>query len=248
MQIKGQAEASISSSRWDGFVEGCKAAVPIAIGYIPIGITFGLLAKAAGIPNYVTVMMSLIIFAGASQFVGINLIALGTGYIEIILTTFILNLRHLLMSASLSQKVTAGTPKSILALLSFGVTDETFSVASFRSETTLKPEFLAGLNLLAYSAWNLGTWLGFFLAAGLPDTIKSSMGIALYVMFIGLLVPSCRKSRATLVIALLAMAMHYSLQYIPATADLSTGLKIVITTVITALIGAVVFPEGENDQ
>jgi Predicted branched-chain amino acid permease (azaleucine resistance) len=227
-------------------MEGCKAAVPIAIGYIPIGITFGLLAKAAGIPNYVTVMMSLIIFAGASQFVGINLIALGTGYIEIILTTFILNLRHLLMSAALSQKVATGTPKGILAVLSFGVTDETFSVASFRGEDTLKPEFLAGLNLLAYSTWNLGTWLGFFLAAGLPDAVKSSMGIALYVMFIGLLVPSCRKSKATLAIALLAMAIHYILQYVPALAGFSTGSKIVITTLIAALAGAVIFPEEDN--
>ncbi|MEA4925080.1 MAG: AzlC family ABC transporter permease [Syntrophomonadaceae bacterium] len=246
MPSKNQIKPNISPIHRVGFIEGCKAAVPIAIGYIPIGITFGLLAQAAGIPNYITVMMSLVIFAGASQFVGINLIALGTGYIEIILTTFILNLRHLLMSASLSQKLASGTPKGILALLAFGVTDETFSVASFRSEAALSPEFLAGLNLLAYSAWNLGTWLGFFLAAGLPEAIKNSMGIALYVMFIGLLVPSCRKSRATLTIALLAMAVHYLLQYVPATAGLSTGLKIVITTLAAALVGAVIFSEEDN--
>lgn len=228
------------------FINGLKASIPIAIGYIPIGITFGLLARAAGIPNYITIMMSLIIFAGASQFVGVNLMALGTGFGEIILTTFILNLRHLLMSASLSQKIVPGISKGILALLAFGVTDETFTVASFRNESQLKPEFLAGLNLLAFSAWNVGTWLGVFLAAGLPETIKNSIGVALYVMFIGLLVPSCRRSRATMIIALLAMAVHSLLHYLPWSASLSTGLMIVITTIATALAGAILFPEEDN--
>lgn len=228
------------------FINGLKAAVPIAVGYIPIGITFGLLARTAGIPNYITIMMSFIIFAGASQFVGINLMALGIGFGEIILTTFILNLRHLLMSASLSQKVVPGTSKGILALLSFGVTDETFTVASFREEDQLRPEFLVGLNLLAFIAWNVGTWLGIFLAAGLPESIKNSMGIALYVMFIGLLVPSCRRSMATMIIALMAMGIHSLLHYLPWSASLSTGLMIVIATIIAALAGAIIFPEEEH--
>lgn len=244
--MKNHAKPLLSPTRYSAFTDGLKAAIPIAIGYIPIGITFGLLARSAGIPNYITVMMSLIIFAGASQFVGINLIALGTGFLEITLTTFILNLRHLLMSASLSQKVVPGASKGVLAILSFGITDETFTVASFREEAQLKPEFLAGLNLLAFSAWNVGTWLGVFLAAGLPEAVKTSMGIALYVMFIGLLVPSCRRSKATLFIALLAMGVHFLLYYIPAFAFLSSGLRIVITTILTALVGAIIFPEEEN--
>jgi len=244
--VKNLAKPVLLQTRYSAFTDGLKAAIPIAIGYIPIGITFGLLARSAGIPDYITVMMSLIIFAGASQFVGINLIALGTSFWEIILTTFILNLRHLLMSASLSQKVVPETSKGILALLSFGITDETFMVASFREEDHLKPEFLAGLNLLAFSAWNVGTWIGIFLSAGLPEAVKTSMGIALYVMFIGLLVPSCRRSKATLFIALLAMAVHGFLHYTPSITLLSTGLKIVITTIITALMGAIIFPEEES--
>jgi len=244
--VKNLVKPASSRNRYSAFNDGLKAAIPIAIGYIPIGITFGLLARSAGIPNHITLMMSLVIFAGASQFVGINLIALGTSYWEIVLTTFILNLRHLLMSASLSQRITHGTSKGILALLSFGITDETFTVASFREEAQLKPEFLAGLNLLAFSAWNAGTWMGFFLAAGLAEAVKNSMGIALYVMFIGLLVPSCRRSKATLFIALLAMAVHCLLHYTPSLVFLSTGLKIVITTIITALLGAIFFPEEAN--
>lgn len=235
-----------SSAGIAAFRDGCQAAIPIAVGYIPIGITFGLLAKSAGIPNHITIMMSLVIFAGASQFVGINMIAIGASMWEIVLTTLVLNLRHLLMSASLSQKVDSGASKKYLALLSFGITDETFTVASFREDAELKKEFLWGLNMLAFMAWNAGTWMGVFLAAGLPQNIKTSMGIALYVMFIGLLVPSCRNSRATLFIAVLAMAIHSLLYYSPIFASLSSGLNIVLTTVITALIGAILFSEEES--
>lgn len=231
---------------WSAFGSGCQAAIPIAIGYLPIGITFGLLAKSAGIPDHITLLMSLVIFAGASQFVGINLLAIGAGLGEIVLTTFVLNLRHLLMSASLAPKVDPRTSKYYVALLSFGLTDETFTVASFREEAELKKEFLLGLNLLAFIAWNAGTWMGVFLAAGLPLSIKTSMGIALYAMFIGLLVPACQKSRPALLIALLAMAIHSLLYYPPLFRGLSLGLKIVITTVITALAGAIMFSEEEQ--
>ncbi|MDD3364434.1 MAG: AzlC family ABC transporter permease [Syntrophomonas sp.] len=235
-----------SASRF-AFISGLKAGIPIAVGYIPIAIAFGLLAKSAGIPNYITTLMSFIIFAGASQFVGINLIILGTNLWEIVLTTFILNLRHVLMSASISQKIEPGTSKKYLSLLSFGITDETFSVASLREETRLKPEFILGLNFLAFSAWNVGTWMGVFLAAGLPESIKLSMGIALYAMFIGLLVPSCKKSKAILIIALLAMAINSLLYFTPFFSSISTGLRIVLTTVIAAMAGAIMFSKEENE-
>lgn len=228
------------------FLSGCRAAIPIAVGYIPIGITFGLLAKAAGLPNHIIILMSLVIFAGASQFVAVNLLTLGTAGYEIVLTTLVLNLRHLLMSASLSQKVDRRSSKKYLALLSFGITDETFMVASIREDPALPQEFLLGLNLLAFTAWNAGTWMGVFLAGGLPLTIQNSMGIALYVMFIGLLVPACRNSRPALFIAILAMAIHALLFYQPLFASLSVGLKIVITTVSTALLGAIMF--GREEQ
>ena len=232
-----------TSERRLAFFDGIKSGIPIAFGYIPIAIAFGLLAKSAGVPNYIAILMSLMIFAGASQFVGINLIALGTNPWEIVLTTFILNLRHLLMAASISQKLEAGSSKKYLSILSFGITDETFSVASLREELQLKPEFVFGLNLLAFSAWNVGTWMGVFLAEGLPESIKASMNIAIYAMFIGLLVPSCRKSNPILFISLLAMTIHSLLYFAPGFSWVSTGSRIVITTVVTAIVAAIVFPE-----
>lgn len=230
----------------DSFKDGLIAGIPIAIGYIPIAIAFGLLAKSTGMPSYATILMSFIVFAGASQFVGVNLLALGVGYPEIILTTFILNSRHFLMSASLSQKVEQNTSKKWLSLISFGITDETFMIASLRPEKKLPPSFLFGVNLIAFSSWNIGTWIGVFLGAGLPESVQSSMGIALYVMFIGLLIPSIKKSRPYLIITIIAILISSAIHWIPPFSSLSSGWSIIITAILAALIGAILFPKGEN--
>jgi len=228
------------------FYNGVAAGLPVALGYIPIAITFGLLANAAGVPNHVSIMMSLLVFAGASQFVAVNLLAMGVTHWEIVLTTFILNLRHFLMTASVSRRIQRGTPKNIMALIAFGVTDETFTVASLRREAELSPAFALGLNLAAFSAWNAGTWAGIFLGAGLPASLQASMGIALYAMFIGLLVPSMRGSRQVLVISLLAAGIHSLLHWLPPLNGLPTGWSIIITTVLAAAAGAALFPERSD--
>lgn len=228
------------------FKNGLVAGIPISIGYIPIGIAFGLLAKTMGIPVYIGILMSLTIFAGASQFVGVNLIALGVSYPEIILTTFILNFRHFLMSASISQKLEKNIAKKTLALLSFGITDETFMVNSMREESKLPASFVFGVNLIGFSSWNVGTWLGIFLGSALPASVQSSMGIALYVMFIGLLVPSLKKSRPFLIIALVAMGISAFIHWVPPFSSLSTGWNIIITTIISDFIGAILFPKGDE--
>lgn len=225
------------------FLQGVKAALPIAIGYIPIAIAFGLLAKSVGIPSYVSFLMSLLIYAGASQFIGINLIVLGASWWEIVVTTFILNLRHFLMTATLAQKLEAQASKKWRMLLSFGITDETFSVSSFQNRQSLTRYFLLGLNTIAFVSWNIGTWLGLFGASGLPETVKSSMGIALYVMFIGLLVPQVKKSKAALFVAVAAIIINFVMSCLPA---VSNGCSIIVATVLSAGIGAKVFAKEDS--
>lgn len=228
------------------FKRGLQAGVPVAIGYISIAIAFGLLAKSAGIPDVITLLMSIVIFAGASQFIGVNLIVTGVMYWEIVLTTFILNLRHFLMTASLSQRIPDSASKKQLALLSYGVTDETFSVASVQKEKELHPMYVIGLNLIAFSAWNFGTWIGVFFAAGLPEAIQNSMGIALYAMFIGLLVPSVKKSNPVVIIVLIAIAVS-SFLYWADFVQLSEGWSIIISTMIAAGVGVMLFPAEEEE-
>ncbi|WP_054956989.1 AzlC family ABC transporter permease [Paenibacillus dakarensis] len=232
------------------FLLGLKAGVPVAIGYIPIAITFGLLAKTSGIPVHAALMMSLLVYAGASQFIGVNLMAAGAAGLEIIITTFILNLRHFFMTASLSQRISKWTPKKWSALLAFGVTDETFSIASTQESRELHPLFLLGLNAIAFISWNIGSWIGIFLSAGLPPSVQSSMGIALYAMFIGLLTPSLKKSKPVLCISLIAVLIHSVLHWIiPMFIELSTGFSIIITTILSSAIGVLIFPEeGEPSE
>lgn len=228
------------------FKSGLTAGIPIAIGYIPIAVTFGLLANSSGVPNYASLLMSLIVFAGASQFVGVNLLVLGSSYLEIIFTTFILNFRHFLMTASISQKLEENLSKKWLALLSFGITDESFMVASMRKEEKLPAKFVLGINLIAYASWNLGTWAGILLGTGLPESIQSSMGIALYAMFIGLLIPSIKKSFKFLTVAVIAIVINSILFWLPPFSRMSSGIAIIITTVLAAFIGTILFKKEDD--
>lgn len=227
------------------FFDGLAAGIPVALGYIPIAITFGLLARGANLPFYIPILMSLLVFAGASQFIGVNLLVLGVSHGEIILTTFILNLRHFLMTAAISQKIPGTVTKSWRALLAFGITDETFTIAAMRKENVLSRYFILGLNVIAFAAWNLGTWIGLLFSSGLPVVLQSAMGIALYAMFIGLLIPSCKHSRPALVVALLAATAHSLIRWLPITAGITGGWGIILATLVSAGFGAYFFTGDE---
>jgi 4-azaleucine resistance transporter AzlC len=199
-----------------------------------------------GVPNVITLLMSFAVFAGASQFIAVNLLTLGASLGEIVLTTFMLNLRHFLMTTALSRKLDESVSKTWRAVLAFGVTDETFSVSALRKEERLPKQFILGLNTIAFLAWNAGTWLGVFFAPVLPEAVKASMGIALYAMFIGLLVPHIKKSQAALVVAAIAAATHGLLYWLPLFAALSSGWRIIIATVVSATAGAILFAKEED--
>lgn len=240
IQKKGNDEVLHLST----FIAGLRAGLPIAIGYLPIALTFGLLARSAGVPGTIAVMMSLLVFAGASQFVAVNLIALGTHPWEIVLTTFVVNLRHFLMTASLSQRLAPGLSTGWRSLLAFGITDETFSVASIQSDYYLERYFLLGLNIVAFLSWVSGTWAGVFLAGGMPTALQASMGIALYAMFIGLLAPSLRNGRSIGLVVLAAVCIHIFLNWSPVLAFLAPGWRLVIASIGGAILGALFYPEG----
>jgi 4-azaleucine resistance transporter AzlC len=217
------------------FRKGCWAGLSIAIGYFPIAVTFGLLAVQQGQLNlWEAALMSMWVYAGASQYIAIELIGAGVTAIEIILATFILNLRHFLMSTVLSQQLKTSRLNSFLA---FGITDETFAVATI-SEAKEKdePSYFAGIMLTAYASWVLGTIVGVISAGWIPDPLRQSMGIALYAMFIGLLIPSVRKSWRIAVIALLGALISWI-----GSLFLSAGWAIVAATLTATTISMLLF-------
>jgi len=225
---------------------GMRAGLPVAIGYLPTALTFGMLSQTAGIPAYVAVLMSLLVFAGASQFVGINLLASATAGPEIVLTTFILNFRHFLMTTALARKLSSAS-RGGRALAAFGVTDETFAVASMgNTGRALSVPYMLGLNSIAFLAWNAGTWIGLVLSEGLPAVVQNSMGVSLYVMFIALLVPGLRTSRPALGVAAIAVVCSCVLAYAPFFAGLGNGWRIILATVIASACGAGLWKGGTS--
>jgi 4-azaleucine resistance transporter AzlC len=213
------------------FRKGLQAGISIGVGYFPIALTFGLLAKGSGLSLSETLLMSLLVFAGAAQYISLSLLSFGTGIFEIILTTFIVNIRHFLMSASLNEKVEEDRLLYKI-FYSFGITDETFSVAATK-EGTVTTGFMFGVILVSYSSWVVNSGLGHLIGASLPQTLQESMGVALYAMFIGLLVPSMRKNIKVVMLAILAAAFNSIFTFEKLMAP---GWAIVSATMLSAII------------
>lgn len=214
-----------------GFTDGLKAGISIAIGYFPIALTFGLLAKTTGLSIFEATAMSIFVFAGAAQYISLSLIAAGVAPAVIILNTFIVNIRHFLMTASLNEKMQpdARWKKAIYA---FGITDESFSVLAIQQGGRLRTAFAAGVILISYGSWVVFTAVGHLIGANLPQFLQASMSIALYAMFVGLLVPSMRGNRKVVSLAVIA-ALTNSLFFF--TGWLSTGWAIMVSTLVAAI-------------
>ncbi len=226
------------------FFRGVRTAIPILIGYFPAAMTYGLIAKNMDIDLLHTCLMSIMVFAGASQFMALNLIKSGIATGEIIIATLLMNFRHFLMSASLSSKL-EHKPR-FLPIMAFGITDETFAIASTR-EHELSGGFLIGLEFVAYLSWNAGTAVGHTLGRVLPHAIQRSLGIALYALFIAILVPAAKRSVRAAVIALLAAGFHVLASGLEI---VSSGWNIIIAILAGAAIGSLVFNEsavGESE-
>lgn len=212
------------------FKQGFQAGISIGIGYLPIALTYGLIAKTTGLTLVETVLMSIVVFAGAAQYIALQLIAIGTGAFEIILTTFIVNIRHFLMTASLGENVEKDHPIK-KAIYSFGITDETFSIAATRGRQ-VSTSYMFGLISISYGSWVINSGLGFLIGANLPGNLQQSMSVALYAMFIGLLIPSMKKQRKIIYLAATAGVLNSLFMFgfsIPA------GWSIVLATVFSAI-------------
>jgi 4-azaleucine resistance transporter AzlC len=224
--------ASYSKQFSDHFIAGLKAGVPVGIGYVPIAVAFGLMAANAGLSPGEIILMSIVVFAGASQFIAVQMLAAGASLLGIVITVFIVNLRHLLMSASLSLRIKEASALT-LALLSFGITDESFAVASLDKRSKLPVSFLCGLNLLGYASWVGGTVIGTMTGALLPEFVQQSMGVALYAMFIGLLIPASRTSIKVATVAVTGAVLNWFFQY-----GLEQGWALIMAALAGAAVGA----------
>jgi 4-azaleucine resistance transporter AzlC len=180
-------------------MRGTIKAAPIVFGYVPIGIAFGVLAKKSGLPDIDTLLLSIIVYAGSSQFVAVSLFEANAPGLSIILTTFIVNLRHLLMSASIAPNL-SGWRKPELMGFAFHLTDETFALHSNRFSLGVPPKLeIFGTNITVQLGWILGTWLGITLGGFIGEVEPLGLDYALPAMFIALLVMQVRAKLQTFI-------------------------------------------------
>jgi len=174
------------------FADGVRAATPVILGYLPIGFAFGVLARTAGLTVAEVFLMSVVVYAGASQFIGASMFAAGANPVAIISATFLVNLRHLLMSTALVPSLRQN-PAWQNALLAYGITDETFAVnTAILQGRTGAPAFVAGLHLAAQSTWVAVSVVGALAGQMASNTRALGLDFALPAMFIGLLLPNLR--------------------------------------------------------
>lgn len=192
------------------YLQGVKTAMPVVFGYVPVGIAYAVMARQAGYTQFETIFMSFSVFAGASQMLASTLYGQGTALLTIVIATFILNLRHLIMSTCIFNKM---QPCSQLLRIigAYGVTDESFAMFTTADEKHSKIGFYLGLFSVTYTSWQVGTILGTILNDMLPQVLSASLAIGMSAMFIGLLIPNVKGNFQLMALVAFTGLVNYGL-------------------------------------
>ncbi len=228
------------------FLWGLRRGFPVALGYFSVSFTFGIMAVSMGFPWWQAVVISMTTVTSAGQLAGLNAMVVPGQYMAMLVSQITINLRYSFMSISLSQKVNGRFGRLKRWLLGFFMTDEIFAIAS--SEKMVDPKFFFGLSVLPYIGWAAGTLSGALIGNVLPPLIMNALCLAIYGMFLAIVVPPARKSRSVLIVVLLAGGLHTLFYYLPYLRDISSGISISICAVIAALLGAFLFPINEESE
>lgn len=226
---------------------GLKDGIPIALGYFAVSFSLGIAMVAAGMTAVQGAVMSVSNLTSAGEFAGVRVIAAGGGLLELILTQVIINLRYSLMSLSLSQKLDEKVSFWQKLLIAFGNTDEIFAVAMNHQKSLTLP-YMLGLQSLPIVGWTAGTFLGAVAGGIMPEDVSKAMSVMLYGMFIAIVFPVAKKSRAVLAVAALAVFLSSLFHYVPFLQGISAGISIIICTVAAAALGAIFFPVTDQED
>ncbi len=230
----------------NNFVHGLRDGLPICFGYLSVSFAFGIFAVGYGLSILETLLISMTNLTSAGQLAGVPIIAAGGGYAELALTQLVINMRYALMSVSLSQKLGGSVTSADRFIISFANTDEIFAVAASRFGTVGR-KYLYGLIILPYIGWSAGTLIGAAAGNILPEIVTSSLGIAIYGMFIAVVIPPAKNNRATASCVLIASALGVAFKFLPFLKNISDGFAVIISAALTAGILAVAAPVEVSD-
>lgn len=229
------------------FRRGLKDGVPIGLGYFAVSFTFGMMAVSGGLSTWQAVLISLTNLTSAGQFAGLDIIVAGGSCWEMALTQLIINLRYCLMSFSLAQKLRRDVPWAHRYVVAFGVTDEIFGVSASQ-EGKVSPFYNYGAMCVAIPGWTLGTLVGGISGNLLPAFVVSALSVAIYGMFLAVIIPPAKKNKAVLGVVIGAMAVSCLFAVAPGLNKVSSGFVIIITTVAVAGTAAYVCPVEEKED
>lgn len=235
----------MSNRTWYG--KGIKDGIPIALGYFAVSFAMGITAKEAGITPLQAGCMSAVMLASAGQFAAIQVIAAADTLVQMAITTLVINLRYLLMSSSMSQKIDKKTHFIHRLLLPCFVTDEIFGIAS-NVEGRLNPFYNYGAATVAVPGWTLGTVLGATVGAILPERVETALGVALYGMFLAIIIPGARKNKVLAVLVTVSMLLSFLCSELPALSGISSSMRIIILTVVISAAAALIRPIREEEK
>lgn len=230
----------------DYWKQGIKSGFPVFMGYITVSFTFGIAASHTLTPVQ-AVIMSATNYTSAGQFAGLGLIVSSSNYLEMAVTQLIINMRYFLMSCALSQKLERDTPFLYRVIIAAGVTDEVFGI-SVSVPGRLNACYSLGIMSIALPGWVLGTLLGGMSKGILPVAITSALGIAIYSMFIALVIPVTKGNRILAGVVMISMAASTIFDLVPALMKIPEGVKFILLTVTIAAAAAGLFPIYDNEK
>ena len=223
------------------FLEGMRDGVPIALGYFAVSFSLGIAARRAGFSPFQGFLASLLNNASAGEYAAFALITSGATYLQVAIITLIANARYLLMSCALAQKFTPETPFIHRLIIGYDVTDELFGITIARPGP-LNPWYTYGAILLAAPAWASGTALGIIAGNLLPLRAVSALSVALYGMFLAIIIPPARKSKIVAALVAISFFLSFVCNYLPGISALSDGTRTILLTVLISAAAAILFP------
>ena len=240
-------EQRLGATRRAVFMEGVHDGVPIALGYFVVAFTLGILAKTAGLSAWQGFVTSAVNIASAGEYAGFTVIAAQAPYLEIAVLTLVANARYFLMAAALAQRFAPDTPLLHRLAVSFGVTDEVFGITVARGGM-VQPYYNYGALAISVPAWSAGTSAGILAGGILPAAAVSALSVALYGMFVWVILPPAKKSRPIAGMVLASFLLSLAVTYAPLTSELSGGTRTIILTLLIAGVGAALFPVHEEQE
>ena len=229
------------------FCDGMRDGFPIALGYFAVSFSLGIAARHAGFTPLQGFLASLLNNASAGEYAAFTLVAAQATYLEVAIITLIANARYLLMSCALAQRCAPGMPFYHRLIVGYDVTDELFGITIARPGY-LNPFYTYGAILLAAPAWAVGTACGIIAGNALPLRAVSALSVALYGMFLAIIIPPARKSKIVAALVAISFALSFACNYLPWISSLSEGTRTILLTVIISGAAAILFPVKQDNS